>query len=120
MEKTEAERQQLLDLVRSLEIKLHSVEQSSAEEQWTWRQKSATHDAERVSFDREKTFIREKHAEEEKRLQVEIFELDFFKDYFLNMFNRRHFFRPNGPKALLFSMYHKVFCVRFSKINLKK
>lgn len=50
MEKTEAERLQLIELVRTLEVKLHSVEQSSAEEQWALRQKNATLDAERKYF----------------------------------------------------------------------
>lgn len=70
MEKTEEERTRLIELVKSLEIKLNSVEQSSTEEQWNLRQKSAALEAEKVSFEREKTFIREKLTVEEKRVQV--------------------------------------------------
>lgn len=51
-------------------MKLNSVEQSSTEEQWNLRQKSAALEAEKVSFEREKTFIREKLTAEEKRVQV--------------------------------------------------
>lgn len=60
----------MIELVKSLEIKLNSVEQTSTEEQWNLRQKSAALEAEKVSFEREKTFIREKLAAEEKRVQV--------------------------------------------------
>lgn len=59
-----------MELIRSLEIKLNSVEQSSTEEQWNLRQKSAALEAEKVSFEREKTFTREKFTAEEKRIQV--------------------------------------------------
>lgn len=69
VERTETERTRLIELVRSLEIKLNSIEQSSAEEQWSLRQKSATLDAERKSFEREKEFMREKQAIEENRIQ---------------------------------------------------
>lgn len=69
VEKTEAERTRLIELVKSLEVKLNSVEQSATEEQWTLRQKSSTLDAERKSFEREKEFIREKLTAEEKRIQ---------------------------------------------------
>lgn len=75
MEKTEEERIHLIELVKSLEIKLNSIEQTSTEEQWNLRQKSATLDAEKVSFEREKTFTREKLATEEKRIQVRIFQI---------------------------------------------
>lgn len=70
VEKTEIERTQLIDLVRTLEMKLASAEQSSSEQLWMFRQKSATLDAERVSFEREKTFVREKQEAEEKRIKV--------------------------------------------------
>lgn len=70
IEKTEEERTRLIELIRSLEIKLSSVEQSSNEEQWNLRQKSASLEAERVSFEREKKFMREKLSVEEKRIQV--------------------------------------------------
>ena len=60
----------MIELVKSLEIKLNSLEQSSTEEQWNLRQKSAALEAEKVSFEREKTFTREKLAAEEKRVQV--------------------------------------------------
>lgn len=70
IEKNEEERTRLIELVKSLEIKLNSVEQTSTEEQWSLRQRSATLEAERVSFEREKTFVREKLAAEEKRIQV--------------------------------------------------
>lgn len=70
IEKNEEERRRLIELVKSLEIKLNSVEQNSVEEQWNLRQKSATLEAEKVSFEREKTFVREKLAAEEKRIQV--------------------------------------------------
>lgn len=73
MEKTEAERTRLIELVKSLEIKLNSVEQSATEEQWSQRQKAATLEAERVAFEREKTFTREKFAADEKRIQVNCF-----------------------------------------------
>lgn len=46
------------------------MEQSATEEQWNLRQKSSTLDAERVAFEREKTFNREKMAAEEKRIQA--------------------------------------------------
>lgn len=65
----------MIELVRSLEVKLNSVEQSSTEEQWSLRQKSAALEAERVSFEREKTFTREKLAAEEKRIQASIFSM---------------------------------------------
>lgn len=64
------ERTHLLELVRTLEGKLASVEQSSTEERWIFRQKTATLDAERDSFEREKAFIREKQDTETKRIQV--------------------------------------------------
>lgn len=70
VEKTEEERTRLIELVKSLEIKLNSVEQTSTEEQWSHRQKSASLEAERVAFEREKTFIREKFGAEEKRIQA--------------------------------------------------
>lgn len=70
IEKTEVERTQLLELVRTLEGKLASVEQSSTEERWISRQKTATLDAERDSFEREKTFIREKQEIERKQIKV--------------------------------------------------
>lgn len=70
VEKTEEERTRLIELIKSLEIKLNSVEQSATEEQWSLRQKTATLDAERVAFEREKTFTREKMAAEEKRIQA--------------------------------------------------
>lgn len=70
VEKTETERTRLIELVKSLELKLSSVEQSSTEEQWSLRQKSASLDAERKSFEREKEFIREKMATDEKRIVV--------------------------------------------------
>lgn len=70
VEKTEEERTRLIELVKSLEIKLNSVEQTSTEEQWSHRQKSASLEAERVAFEREKTFVREKFAAEEKRIQA--------------------------------------------------
>ncbi|XP_031622610.1 interaptin [Contarinia nasturtii] len=76
IEKTEEERTRLIELVKSLEIKLNSVEQSSAEEQWNFRQKSAALEAERVSFEREKNFTREKLGAEEKRVQ-EMKEMQF-------------------------------------------
>lgn len=71
--KTEEERTRLIELVKSLEIKLNAVEQSSTEEQWNYRQKSAALEAERVTFEREKTFTREKLTAEEKRIQVNSF-----------------------------------------------
>lgn len=70
VEKTEEERTRLIELIKSLEIKLNSVEQTSTEEQWNLRQKAATLDAERVAFEREKTFTRDKHAADEKRIQA--------------------------------------------------
>lgn len=70
IEKTEEERNRLIELVKSLEIKLNSIEQSATEEQWSFRQKSASLEAEKVSFEREKTFTREKLQAEEKRVQV--------------------------------------------------
>lgn len=70
IEKTEEERNRLIELVKSLEIKLNSIEQSATEEQWSFRQKSASLEAEKVSFEREKTFTREKLQAEEKRIQV--------------------------------------------------
>lgn len=70
VEKTEEERTHLIELIKSLEIKLNSVEQSATEEQWNLRQKTATLDAERVAFEREKTFTREKFSAEEKRMQA--------------------------------------------------
>lgn len=60
----------MIELVKNLEIKLNSLEQSSTEEQWNLRQKSAALEAEKVSFEREKNFTREKLAAEEKRVQV--------------------------------------------------
>lgn len=49
---------------------MNSVEQSATEEQWNLRQKTAALDAEKVAFEREKTFTREKLAAEEKRIQA--------------------------------------------------
>lgn len=73
IENSEAERTQLIELIKSLEVKLSSIEQRSAEEQWAMRQRQATLDAERVAFERERTFIREKMEAEEKRLRVIVF-----------------------------------------------
>lgn len=70
VDKTETERAQLIELIRTLEIKLASAEQSSNEQQWMFRQKSAILDAERVSFEREKSFVREKQEAEQKRIKV--------------------------------------------------
>lgn len=70
VEKTEDERTRLIELVRSLELKLNSLEQTSREEQWNVRQKIAMLEAEKTSFEREKTFTRDKLAAEEKRIQV--------------------------------------------------
>lgn len=85
MEKTEEERSRLIELVKSLEIKLNSVEQSSTEEQWNIRQKTATLEAEKISFEREKTFTREKFATEEKKIEVILFTLFYpiFNTYLL-------------------------------------
>lgn len=73
VEKTETERTQLIELVRTLELKLASVEQSSSEQQWMFRQKSAVLDAERASFEREKVFIREKQEAEQRRIKVDFY-----------------------------------------------
>lgn len=70
VENAEAERTRLIELIRSLEMKLSSIEQRSVEEQWSMRQRQATLDAERVAFERERTFMREKMDDEEKRIQV--------------------------------------------------
>lgn len=96
----EAERLRLLDLVKTLELKFNSVEQviysltyehnflfyysrlkvqfnfaktniqSSSEEQWTMRQQRSSLEAEKVAFEREKEFIREKQLADESRIQV--------------------------------------------------
>lgn len=60
----------MLDLVRTLELKLNSVNQSSEEEQWVLRQQLATLGAERTAFERERTFVRDRIDREEKRLEV--------------------------------------------------
>lgn len=70
MEAAEAERLRLMDLVKTLEMKLGSVEQSTVEEKWSLRQQRGSLDIERASFEREKDFIREKFSAEEKRIQV--------------------------------------------------
>lgn len=70
IENSEAERTRLIELIKSLELKLGSIEQRSVEEQWSMRQRQATLDTERVAFERERTFMREKMEEEEKRIQV--------------------------------------------------
>lgn len=70
IENSEAERTRLIELIKSLELKLGSIEQRSVEEQWSMRQRQTTLDAERVAFERERTFMREKMEEEEKRIQV--------------------------------------------------
>lgn len=56
------------------------MEQSSTEEQWNFRQKSAALEAERVSFEREKSFTREKLATEEKRIQVPFLALLIYRN----------------------------------------
>ena len=67
-ESTEQERTHLLELVKTLEIKLNSITQTSAEEQWTLRQQMASLEADRVSFNREKEFQKEQQKRDEKRL----------------------------------------------------
>lgn len=66
---TDEERKRLLELVKSLEIKLSAVSQTSSEEQWTLRQKMASLEAEKVSFERERDFAREQQSRDEKRVE---------------------------------------------------
>lgn len=73
IENAEEERVRLIELIKSLELKLSSIEQRAVEDQWSMRQRQATLDAERVAFERERTFMREKMEADEKRVQVMIF-----------------------------------------------
>lgn len=70
IDNAETERTRFIELIKSLEMKLNSLEQRSVEEQWSMRQRQATLDSERVSFEREKTFLREKMEDEARRTQV--------------------------------------------------
>lgn len=70
IENSEVERTKLVEMIKSFEVKMNSIEQRSVEEQWSMRQRQATLDAERVAFERERSFMREKMKEEEKRIQV--------------------------------------------------
>lgn len=72
IENAEAERTRLIELIKSLEMKLNSTEQRSIEEQWMLQQRQATLDAERVAFEREKNFMRKKMEDEEKKIQVNV------------------------------------------------
>uniref|UniRef100_A0A336MK66 CSON002333 protein n=1 Tax=Culicoides sonorensis TaxID=179676 RepID=A0A336MK66_CULSO len=71
-EKSDEERSQLLELVKSLEIKLNSLEQTSNEENWNLKQKFTALEVEKASFEREKTFIREQLTREQKRIEVKV------------------------------------------------
>ncbi|KAG4070377.1 hypothetical protein HA402_006519 [Bradysia odoriphaga] len=68
-ENTETERVQLLEVVKTLETKLNSISQTSAEEQWSLRQQKASLEVERTSFERERNFAREQIARDEKRIE---------------------------------------------------
>lgn len=70
MNQAEEERTRLIELVKILEIKLNAVERQSAEENWIIKQERASLEAERNSFERERTFSRDKLANEEKRIEV--------------------------------------------------
>lgn len=68
-ELTETERTRLLELVKTLETKINMISQTSAEEQWNVRQKLASLEAERNSFEREREYAREIQSREEKRIE---------------------------------------------------
>lgn len=76
IENSEEERVRLIELIKSLELKLSSIEQRAVEEQWSMRQRQATLDAERAAFQRERTFMREKMEAEQKRVEV-MFSISF-------------------------------------------
>lgn len=65
-----AERTRLIELIKHLELKMSAIDQHTADEQWQLRQRQATLDTERNVFEREKSCVREKLEDEEKRLQV--------------------------------------------------
>lgn len=64
------ERSKLLELVKSLETKLNTLSQTTAEEQWNLRQQQASLEAERNSLQRERAYAREQQARDEKRIEV--------------------------------------------------
>lgn len=69
-ENVEAERTRLIELIKHLELKMSAIDQHTADEQWQLRQRQATLDTERNVFEREKSCVREKLEDDEKRLQV--------------------------------------------------
>ncbi|CAO1422321.1 unnamed protein product [Diamesa serratosioi] len=66
---SETERNKLLDLVQTLEVKLNSIEQKSDEEQWSLKQKLNSFDVEKKSFHKEKEYQRSQMAIEQQRVQ---------------------------------------------------
>ncbi|CAO1427379.1 unnamed protein product [Diamesa hyperborea] len=66
---SETERNKLLDLVQTLEVKLNSIEQKSDEEQWSLKQKLNSFDVEKMSFQKEKEYQRSQMSIEQQRVQ---------------------------------------------------
>lgn len=65
-ELADEEKKRLLELVKTLEIKLNSVKQTAAEEDWNLKQKIISLESDKVAFDREREFYREQHGREQK------------------------------------------------------
>ncbi|XP_055705246.1 cingulin-like protein 1 [Phlebotomus papatasi] len=65
----EAERLKLLDLVQTLDVKLNKLSKEASEEQWMLKEKLATLEVERASFERERDLVREEQKRHEKRIE---------------------------------------------------
>ncbi|XP_055906091.1 fas-binding factor 1 [Eupeodes corollae] len=65
----EEEKTRLMELVTTLESQLKQLSKDSSEENWIMRQKMAALEAEKITFEKEKTLIREQMAKDEKRIE---------------------------------------------------
>lgn len=65
-ELADEEKKRLLELVKTLEVKLNAVKQTAAEEDWTLKQKIISLETDKIAFEREREFYREQHDREQK------------------------------------------------------
>ncbi|XP_059608194.1 trichohyalin [Phlebotomus argentipes] len=65
----ESERLRLLDMVNVLDVKLTKLSQEASEEQWMMKEKLATLEVERKSFERERDLVREEQKRHERRIE---------------------------------------------------
>ncbi|XP_055856296.1 restin homolog [Episyrphus balteatus] len=65
----EEEKTRLMDLVTTLESQLKQLSKDSSEENWVMRQKMASLETEKMSFEKEKSLAREQITKDEKRIE---------------------------------------------------